>query len=994
MSKNARRPSPFDLAAPRVFSIDAGRPFLDDLADGLIDALGEDLPRAEIFLPTRRAVRAAADAILAGAMRRGVRAALLPRFRAIGDVDDEELIAFAGETADEIDVPPAINATERLALLARFAAAKDRALAGRENWPAAIAAARELAALLDAFHTEEIVPAKLKSLDVEDAAGHWAEALRFLEIVTDAWPTYLETIDRADPAARRARLIDATARRYANTPPAHPVVIAGTTASAPAVARLVKAIAAAPRGAAVLPGLDRAIDRRAWEEIEDAHPQSGLKALLAAMAREPADVAAWPGSGTGSGPENARQRLLALALRPAEATDDWLTLVSEMEKGDATLANATRGLALVEADNEEAEATAIAALFRETIAEADATAMLVTPDRTLARRVALKMRRWGVEIDDSAGVPFANTRCGVFLRLVALYLDDPGDPVAILALVGHPLSRLGDVDAHRRAAAALDRALRGARPARGLATIEERLAAANALTPEIMAAIATLQAAADDFPRAGAPPFEALLVGHIAAAERLAGAERLWSGDDGEKGAEILADLRASAPFFDALGRQTYADLFEALIAGAAVRRGRDAHPRLSILGPLEARLQSADHIVLGGLNEGTWPSGAASDPFLSRSMREALKLPSPERRIGLSAHDFAGLAAQPRVTLTRARRAGGQPASPSRWIVRFRNILKRGDALARVDQSARWRGIVARLDDAGVPKPVERPRPKAGPGRRPTRLSVTRIETWLRDPYAIYAEALLSLRKLDPPGAAFGAREMGSLLHRVFEQATRRPSAPTPGFLRTLYDAAAPDFGLGDDDRVFWSADVADAFDWFAAFDAERRAWGVPAVVEGNGVWRAVGGAHPFALSATADRIDLLKDGRAALVDYKTGKLKTEKQDSSFSPQLALTGAMVAAGAFDAIGARAVARYEYCKALGRSGDPSEDGWELSEEEAAAAIAEAKARLIALIEAFDRPDTVYHSQPRPEFTNDYGDYDQLARRKEWAAAEDGDGGGE
>lgn len=992
MSKSKEPAFLFDGEGPRLFSIDQGRPFLTDLAEGLIEALGPDLARAEIFFPTRRAVRAAADAILDAHEKRGRGAALLPRFRAIGDIDADELAAFAGEAVDEIALPPAVSATERLVTLARLVAARDRAFAGNENWPAAIAAARELGRLLDHFYTEEIDPAAMATLDVADVAGHWAKSLEFLDIVVKAWPAHLREIGRADPAARRAALIRAAAVRFATAPPDRPLIIAGTTASAPAVARLVDAIARAPRGLAVLPGLERAMDARAWEAVDDAHPQSGLKALLQKLNVEPRAVRPWPGSGG----ENPRANLLTLALRPAGATDEWLSLVGAMTKKDIALAASTRGMSLIEADNEEAEASVIAALFRMTVEAPGKTAILVTPDRHLSRRVALKMRRWGILVDDSAGVPFANSPCGVFLRLVALFLEDPGDPVAILALLRHPLTQLGLHHGEReRACDAIDRAMRGARPAKGLSSIEEKLRARESVDAGALAAIAALNAAAASFPREATAPFGEFFAAHIAAAERLAGAARLWSGDDGEAGAALLAELQVAADDISAIGGRRYAEVFSALIAGAAVRRRSNAHPRLSILGPLEARLQCADRIVLGGLNEGVWPQGATGDPFLSRRMRTDLGLPSPERRIGLSAHDFAGLAAHGEVVMTRARRAGGAPATASRWIVRLKNILTGAGALADIDRSDDWRSIVAALDAPQTVQAVDRPRPKAGPGRRPQEISVTRVEKWLRDPYSIYAMHLLGLRKLEDPGIEFGPREMGSLLHKVFERAALAADAMAPSALQSLYDELGPEYGLDPAARRFWSAAVADSFDWFADFDAERRKEGALAIAEGRGSWAVPGVWPPFTLTAVADRIDLLNDGRVALFDYKSGKLRTENQDKSFSPQLSLTGAMVRGGAFDAIGAREVARYEYLKSLGRDENEGKNGWGRENEAAAAAITEAEARLRALIAAYDSPAAIYHSQPRPEFKDDYGDYDQLARRKEWGAAEDGgDGGGE
>ncbi|MFN0024716.1 MAG: double-strand break repair protein AddB [Parvularculaceae bacterium] len=987
------------LRAPRYFSIDQGRPFLPDLARGLIAAFGDDLPRAEIFLPTRRAARALVDALLDARAEAGVQAALLPKMRAIGDIDDDDPEAFAGDAADEIEIAPALPGPAREIMLARLVAALERqAFSGQENWPAALSAARELGKLLDSLYTEELDPARIAAIDVGDRAAHWGVSRDFLEIVTRIWPTHLANIGRADPGARRASLINAKARRIAANPPAHPIVIAGTTASAPSVAALFKAIAGAPRGAGVLPGLDRDIDARAFAAIGDAHPQGGLKLLLKAIGRTPDDIAPWPHFSVAAAPSGAnRAGLLRLALRPADATDEWRALIDGATAADAQLAAARDGLTLIEAETEDAEASIIAMIFREAVEVPRETAMLVTPDRTLARRVALKMQRWDIAVEDSGGVPFANSPCGTFLRLVALAVSDPGDPVAMLAVLRHPLATLGLTNAAReRGVDALDRAVRGVRPADDLAGIAARLRPrkddreSNG-NDDGMAVLRALEEATGIFGVARTATLSARITAHLAAAERLAGAGHLWAGDDGAVGAGLLAEILECEDDLNAIGGGAYADVFSALIAGAVVRRASGAHPRLSILGPLEARLQSADHVILAGLNEGVWPADAPADPFLSRAMREAVGLPSPERRIGLSAHDFAQGAAARRVTLTRAKRTGGKPAKPSRWIVRLRTILGGASldgvgALQAVDQSAFWRRRAESLDAPDMVEPVAAPAPRAGKDRRPQKLSVTQIETWLRDPYAIYAREFLRLRKLDDPGNAIGPREMGTLFHRVFERAVREQAAPTLAGLRGIFDEEAPRAGLAGASLAFWDASIAGALGWFAAFDAERRKLGQP-FVEEVGEIALAGIDPPFLLAAKADRLERLADGAAAIFDYKTGAPPSEKQDKTFSPQLALTGVIVEAGGFQAIGDSKVALYRYLRAVNRKDDKKDD-FGRDGADATAAIRDAEAGLRRWIAHFDDPSAAYRSQPRAQFVKDEGDYDQLARRREWSASQD------
>ena len=120
--------------------------------------------------------------------------------------------------------------------------------------------------------------------------------------------------------------------------------------------------------------------------------------------------------------------------------------------------------------------------------------------------------------------------------------------------------------------------------------------------------------------------------------------------------AELLAEVGA----LGTLAPADYPGLYRTLAQPRTVRQTRNVHPRAFIWGPLEARLQSADRIILGGLNEKTWPQAIQSDPWLSRPMRTALDMSPPERRIGQSAHDFVQLAGGSDVILTRSIKADG----------------------------------------------------------------------------------------------------------------------------------------------------------------------------------------------------------------------------------------------------------------------------------------------------------------------------------------------
>lgn len=691
---------------------------------------------------------------------------------------------------------------------------------------------------------------------------------------------------------------------------------------------------------------------------------------------------------------------MSVALRPAEASDDWRLWAEEAKSVSDEITAALRGLCLIESRDEEGEAAAIALKFREAIETPNRKAMLVTPDRDLARRVTMKMQRWGVAVDDSAGAPFSNTPCGNYLRLVARWLSDPSDPVRLLALIDHSLFSGGlDAKSSIKAAQFFDRALRGLRPAAGIMGLRNKLTARSELPADVVTMLGVL-AEASELWRDGEGMFSHRFEAHLAAAELLSGsdiesgAERVWRGDDGEAGATLLASLRPALALIVHDQAEEYADIFTRLIAGGAVRHRAPAHPRLSILGPLEARLQSADLVILAGLNEGVWPRDAAIDPFLSRPMRDGMGLPSPERRIGLAAHDFAQLTAAPEVVLTRSARAAGKPTKPSRWMVRLKNLLKGADLLVNVDESVQSAALVDMLDRPETVKSAPAPTPQPPLAARPNALSVTQIGTLLRDPYAIYASKILRLRKLDPLGEGFDQRYLGILFHKVLEDFEREKLTADRkaqiARLAALYAQHAPDHGLDERHSAFWRVRAEAAFEFFVDWDEARCVLGAPTLLEARGETEISIDNQPFGIVARADRIDRLSDGSAFIIDYKSGTPPSHDQEkANFNPQLPLTGLIVAAGGFDAFGAAPVAGFEYVRVISRGSKEKFAGAE--DEDARDAMQSARDGLVSVIRYFNDEATPYPSQPRPQFSNPFGEFDHLARRGERNAQGDSDG---
>ncbi|WP_108682051.1 double-strand break repair protein AddB [Methyloceanibacter sp. wino2] len=1017
-------------AQPRLYTIPPSAPFLTTLARAILAGdLPEpggakpsllDLPNTTIYLPTRRAARTLREAFL---QESGGEALLLPRILALGHADEDEALILDAERFAEADATlgiPAIEPTARLIALTRMILAWSHRPAAEPSGsevpmpmtPAqATSLAGDLAALMDSAESEEVDLAALDTLVPEELAAHWAETVDFLTIVTEQWPAYLKEIGLVSPVGRRNLLMaQETARLAAGSP--YPVIAAGSTGTVPATARLLQTIAHLPNGAVVLPGLDLLLEGESWETLHrhPEHPQAGMAELLTKLGATREEVALVPDSDPGPAAE-ARLRLASETLRPAETTERWPEAFDGGGEGpESDLAEALEGLSLVAAPTAHDEAEVIALILRECIEEPGKTAALVTPDRELARRVAARLRDYDLAIDDSAGTPVRRTLPGAFLDLVLAAVESDFAPPDLMALLKHPLTRLsrpaGEI---RHMGRALERAVfrenylgRGlVDAAKALENLDHRVpvtkpeaAAASTLVEALQAAFAPLT----DLFEGSAPHDAASLVrAHTAAAEALArdetGALPLWVGDAGEALTVLLSRLIEDGGCFEMRARE-YPAVYRTLLAGHAVRPTRPAHPRLFIWGQMEARLQQPDLMILGGLNEGTWPKPQDSDPWLNRPMRGRLGLSSPERRIGLAAHDFAQALGAKSVVLSRALKVEGVPTVPSRWLQRLQALVDAAKLSEALSPSQNWIAWARDRDAITDPfKPAERPRPCPPVAARPRSLSVTQIERWIANPYEIYARHILKLVPLSPLGAEPDNAMRGSAFHAILRKFTdAHPSALPDDIEAALNEIGDAAFAtLGDDPSLhaFWRPSFRRFAAWFAATEPARRANILQSFAEVTGVLELPSG---FRLTARADRIDAADDGTLVIYDYKTGPPPSQSHVKDlYRPQLPLEAAIAKDGGFEGLGARAVTGLEYIRASGRGEGGEQQAASKESPEVLAKLA--LEQLEALVAYFDDPKTPYEVKRRANagFTDAYrfDDYEQLARVPEWLTEGDG-----
>lgn len=966
-----RNPNLFDrriAGSPLVYSIPAHRSFSDALAHGVLATIGRDptgLARGRILLPNNRAVRTITEAFV----RASDGGLVLPRLIAIGDVDLGERIGGALDPLDFAEeIPSAIEPMARQLQLARMLRSEG------ETAAEAMRLASDLVRTMDQLAIEEIPASRLSDAvaNSPDLADHWLKSIERFRVVLDAWPKLMAECRLIDLADRRSRLLHALSNRWAEQPPDGFTIAAGITTSAPAIASLLGTIARMEQGAVVLPALADfdAMPASEWDALgpdadsagEETHPQFHLKRLLHRIGVSREEVSPWRGGGRASS-TRARGRAVANALVSPAFSHKWTKLAAPDRR--------LTGVRVAELPDPAAEAQAIAIALREAIETPAMTAALVTPDRSLAARVSAHLQRWGIEADDSAGLPLSATPAGTLLLAVAAAVIEKLAPVPLLSLLKHPLvggaagARLEWLETVRT----LDLALRGPRPRAGIHGLDERFAEKRVerVWEKIRPLVEPLAGAVFSTSLGNAATILRELLASLAG-------DTAWRGADGRAAAELLAELEQSP---DAAATAVTPDdvipILRGLMDGLPVRRPFGGHPRIFIWGLLEARLQKADLMVLGGMNDGSWPALPDPDPWLPPQVRKALGLPGMEFRTGLAAHDFVSALGAPRVLLTRARHDGRSPTIASRLWLRLQAMT------GGMTRDQRLERLALAIDASGDVQPVGRPAPSPPLDARPRRIAVTDLDRLKADPFAFYAKAILGLRPLERVDEERHAAWKGTAVHEVLE-AWFKEDGCDPAKLRLRAQAMIADEAIHPMLRTLWSPRLMEAIDWMAkqvAIDQDAGRKPIAAELKGEA---SVAGVM---LHGRVDRIDRLADGRIAIIDYKTGQAPAKKAvDEGFALQLGLLSLIARADGFREIQGD-VGCHEYWSLakdtkgkIGYRRSPDKD------DGPDAFVKRAYAQFAAAASDYLLGTREFEAKLNPAYAP-YEDYDQLMRLEEW-----------
>lgn len=968
---------------PRVFGVSPGVDFPRALVDGLRQRLRDQPPeaiaRVDLIVNTRRMARRLREIFDAGP------AGFLPNIRLLSDLDT---------LVPGLSVPPATPALRRrlelIQLVSQLITA-DPTIAPRASL---YALSDSLASLIDEMQGEGVRPEAIAKLDVTDQSGHWERAKKFLEIAND----YLDGMDTApDVQARQRQLTQMIIAHWQAHPPQNPVIVAGSTGSRGTTSLLMHEVARLPQGALVLPGFDFAMPLSQWPVLSgdtppEDHPQYRFFDMMQQLDITP-PIESWAGTPP---PSEARNALVSLSLRPAPVTDTWLSEGPDL----ADIDHATQDITLVEASTPREEALSIALRLRKAV-EGGQKAALITPDRMLTRQVTAALDRWNILPDDSAGTPLHLSPPGRFLRHVAALFMRKLDAEALLVLLKHPLTHSGEGrNQHQLNTQLLEMRIR--REGLPYPDVEGLMRVGTMAADKIedrdnnAAFMAWLSWVAETFCNHTVEAEKSLsdwVTGHIALAETIAAGQpgedshELWRKKAGRKARETIDALCEHAVHGGQMSAADYGDLIGALLSAEEVRDRDAPHPDVMIWGTLEARVQGADLVIMGGLNDGTWPEAPAPDPWLNRKMRLDAGMLLPERRIGLSAHDYQQAIAAPEVWLTRAIRSDEAETLPSRWLNRLENLLNglpdgRGKAALK-EMRARggyWTGQVQAIEAFQRVDPAPRPSPRPPVIARPHALSVTEIKRLIRDPYAIYAKHTLRLRPIDPLVQSPDAPVRGIIVHKIMEvfikSVRQDPDRLNRDHLIEITRDVLADEVPWPAARLMWQARVERIADWFVRNEQQRQSVATPMLFE-----EAAKGVHEFKdlgfrLKGFADRIDRTEFGDVLIYDYKTGNPPSAKEQKFFDKQLLLEAAMIEEGGFENVGVATVANAIF---IGLGSTPKEVSAPLDDEPPAAVLA----GLHRLIETYMSAQQGFTARRLVKTEDAAGDYDQLARFGEW-----------
>lgn len=975
-----------------IFNISPLYPFLDVLVQFVIDSAHKqniNIANDIILLPTRRACRALKDVFA----KLSAGNSLLPKILPLGDIDEDgfAFLDYQNDNLDLMDLPPAIPDIERNLILSSLIKKKSPSLNDEQAFSLAV----DLAHLMDVVEMEMLDFKNLQYIVPENLSLYWQENLEFLQIITDWYPQILKERGYLNPVDRKIKLIYKQVEVWQKYPIKGRIFACGSTASLVPISYMITSISNMENGYVVLPHLDKILSDEDFYNVGQNHPQYGMKNLLIKMKVKREEVIDLkPLNPIKNIADKDREILSSFIMLNSSLSQTW----QNMPKLNNDVLNGVEKLSL---NNDADETLAIAFTIRKMIEENKKT-LLITPNRNIAKAVASELKRWNIDVDDSAGTGASEIPTGNYFILLINAIVDNFAPIPLLSILKHSLSHFNMDKVY------LDSLVDN---------FEQFILRENFLLTDIDLIISkceefsfinnkfdinpilnilyyikkSLSSFLNLFNEDGKAFLFDMLTEHIKLVENFVQNNQkepdfylnaLYKGDLNSQFSEGLRNLldslyKLKGDDISKMTLKSYRDFIANYLFNLKLRPVIQSHPLIAIMNSIEARLLNADVFILAGLNENTFPSVSADDPWMSRPMKAEFKLPLPERKIGLSSHDFVEFFCKKNVILTRSQKSDGLNTIESRWLQKLDAIIKISNInFSSNNDILNWIQVFTKpLCDV---QKCKRPMPCPPLYARPKELWATSIEKLYRDPYIIFARYILNLKKLKDINADTLPADFGDIVHACLEE-FKNKNLSSIDELKQIFIRKS---------LAFHNIDIIDF--WFKQFDDIAKNF----IDYENNIKDSVKQSFTelegslkitdfFTLKAKADRIDILNDNNAVVMDYKTGYAPSDKEVlSGYAPQLPLEALILNNNGFNIKNAKTSSML-YLKLSSKDGKYITNIDKNIDE----ILDNTYKSLIEIVSKFYDENTPYISRPNPNKLGDmikkYSDYNHLARVKEW-----------
>lgn len=974
-----------------------------------------------IYVPTQRAARSLREML---SLYCPLKSCILPRIFAIHNVDELQESLFY-----HLDVPilqkrislydSAFILTPLVQKWYESLSENSKSLFGSQNIlvPNGIAESLYLSFKLENLIEEMIQrESKIEILEElslsKDLTQWWQINHEFLKIILTQWPKILEERKALTKSQIYKILLSRQIKIWKKKPPKFPVIALGLKEPV----EFISAISSLKEGAVYFQGLDLHLDEESWQALgvsqeEDpaiaTHPQYSYYNLLKALKITRSNV-----QQIDTKEKNlSRELLLTSALRPASTTNKWiLEKRSKFEKG-------LKNLTLIEAENEREEAAAIALSMREILEVKNKTVALVTSNRTLARRVSLELRRFGIIANESLGRPLRQSYEVIFIRLLLDCVFKSYDCVTFLSFFKHPLTKIGRsrfevrklIDFFEiyflRKKNSFSHCYKEIDFVNFCQFIEEILPDFSVdFHSEHQQEIEDLKKFAKDVETILEPikNFEknknyslkkilevTIKISESFALDQEKNCSHLYQTPGGESLLQFLKDLFETKEDLE-ISISNWPEIFDTLLQNRTLTPRPYGHPRVFIWGVGEFQLQTVDRVIFSNLNEGEMPQHFENDVFLSPQMRRMLNLISPEYKLGLQAFDFQMIMGMEEVILTRSLRIDENPSVASRFLQRLEAVIGEEFYQKLILKGQRYIALTKSVSKIKNISFAKRPVPTPPLEVRPKIFSVTEIETLRRDPYKIYAKKILKLYPLDPLQEDYNALMRGRLYHKILEEfahQTHEISEDEKEYEKTfeeILERKIQDSNIPLEIGILWKYRLEAALEEYFSFEKNRHNYIKHTEISSDKIEVGKSGVY---LQARADRIDIYKNC-ADILDIKTSENPSKSDALSLkSPQLVLEAALFLRKGFELIDNLTLKNLTYIRLLS---DKCKIETLLNDADEIKKLSDsAWVKLESLFNSYKCVNKGYISHALPSSLNNFYSfddqklYDHLARVFEW-----------